>query len=75
VNKLNVLKRKSLADLPKSNVVVHKKFRYVDPLFIEGTGLKRASEADSNFREEIEAARRKNAEGVRIAKIDFGVTV
>lgn len=70
VNKLNVLKRQSLADLPKSEVVVHKKFRYVDPLFVDGNGLRRASEVDFQFANEIEAARKKNVEGVRIAKID-----
>jgi hypothetical protein len=63
------LKRKSLADLPKSEVVVHKKFRYVDPLFIEGNELRRASAAEPAYVREIEAARKNNAEGVRIAKI------
>jgi hypothetical protein len=66
---LKALKNKSLAALPKSEVVVHKKFRYLDPLFIERNHLVRASEADKEFNKEIEVARQKNEKGVRIAEI------
>lgn len=68
LNKLNILKRKSLAELPKSEVVVHKKFRYVDPCFIDGEKLTRASDAESEFMAEIAAARQNNEKGVRIAQ-------
>lgn len=66
---LKALENKSLAALPKSKVVVYKKFRYVDPLFIDGDNLVRASEADIEFKKEIEDARQENGKGIRIAEI------
>jgi hypothetical protein len=66
---LEILQQKSLADLPKSDNVVYKKFRYVDPLFINGNGLARASEADRDFKAEIDDAKRENEKGVRIARL------
>lgn len=65
---LHILKQKSLAALPKSKVVVYKKFRYVDPLFSGQNGLVRLSEADKNFKQAIASAREKNALGIAIPK-------
>lgn len=71
LGQLKVLESKSLAHLPKSEAVVYKKFRYIDPLFIDGNKLIRVSGVDESFKQEIEMARRKNQEGVRIAKMEL----
>lgn len=70
INKiLKILKQKSLADLPQSMTVVHKKFRAVDPLFIAGKKLLRLSAADQAFATSLEAARKKNEKGIIIPQI------
>jgi uncharacterized protein len=69
LHQLEVFKLKSFASLPKSDTVVHKKFRYLDPLFIDGNKLTRASDANPDFKAEIDQARQENALGIRIPKI------
>ncbi len=67
---LSTLHNRSLEHLSKSAEIVRGKFRYVDPLFLEEKGLKRCSEVDSDFAEEIRLAREENRQGIRIPRID-----
>lgn len=61
---LNVLKNKSLSHLPKSNKVQNKKFRYVDPSFLEDGKLIRLSDVDDKFKDLIKKAKLENIKGV-----------
>jgi len=63
---LSLLKKRHLTHLQKSKIVSHKKFRYVDPLFLDKNKLFRLSEVDDNFNKQIEAARKENKKGVKI---------
>jgi len=63
---LNILKKKSLKNLPKGRVVAHKKFRYVDPLFLKNGVLFRLSNVNKEFKKELEAARKENNQGIRL---------
>ncbi len=67
---LSALRNKSLAYLPTSSEPTYKKFRYVDPLFLEGNEVKRLSEVNANFKEKLEQARIENNKGIFCAKID-----
>jgi len=69
-SQLESLRSRSLKGYPISGLVVYKKFRYIDPLFMDGDKLKRVSEVDEDFCLEIERARLKNQKWVRIAKIE-----
>lgn len=62
---LGLLRRTSMP-VVDSGVVVYKKFRYVDPRFIENGGLVLLSETDSDFAKRLKAARAKNKEGVLV---------
>ena len=62
---LGLLRRTSIP-VADSGVVVYKKFRYVDPRYIENGGLVLLSEADSDFAKRLKAAREKNKEGVLV---------
>jgi len=53
---LQTLRHKSLAKLDKSSVIAHKKFRYVDPLFLVGRKLVRLSQVDRKFKAEVKRA-------------------
>lgn len=66
---LKALKHKSLKKYPKSKVVVHKKFRYVDPLFLKNGKLQRLSSFDFNFKAKIKKAKLENEKGVTIPLI------
>ncbi len=66
---LNVLRNKSLANLPKSNKRSQKKFRHVDPYFIQKNELVRLSSADKQFKKELEKARKENKKGELIPLI------
>jgi len=61
---LKILRRKSLAKLVKSKTVAHKKFRYVDPLFLRNGVLLRLSDTDKKFKKELEIARKENSKGI-----------
>jgi len=61
---LRVLRKKSLQTLPKSKVVVYKKFRYVDPEFFLKNKVVRLSEVDEEFRKEIGRAKAENKKGI-----------
>lgn len=66
---LQTLRSKSLDHLPKSMTVVHKKFRFVDPLFIEGEKLTRLSKVNKKYAEELEEARHVNQVGITVPDI------
>jgi uncharacterized protein len=44
---------------------VYRKFRYVDPLFIEPDGIRRLSDTDQMFRHILKSARVENQQGIR----------
>ncbi len=67
---LNILKSPVLLR-PKEGIVVHKKFRYVDPLFITSTGLERVSQVDEGYKRALELARTENAKGVLVPNLPF----
>lgn len=65
-NMLKVLRNKSLTHLPKSTITVHKKFRFVDPLFIFNGELVRLSERNKTFINKLNKARRINEKGITV---------
>ncbi|MFA6963950.1 MAG: HD domain-containing protein [Patescibacteria group bacterium] len=58
--------KKFYQNLKKTGQVIHKKFRYVDPLFLSGDSTLRLSEVDSEFKKIIEDARKENSKGIEI---------
>lgn len=66
---LNTLRNKSLTHLPVSQEPTYKKFRYVDPLFINGDQIQRLSDVDTNFKKIIEHSREENNKGTYCAII------
>jgi len=69
-NILDVLRNKSLTNLPKSSTTFHKKFRYVDPLFVKDNKLIRLSEDSKAYTQELKVARKSNELGVLIPLMD-----
>ncbi len=66
-NILSLLRdKKFYQNLKKSGQIIHKKFRYVDPLFLSDNNTLRLSEVDSEFKEIIEEARVENSKGIMI---------
>lgn len=63
---IKLLKRDSLKDLPKSDKVEEKKFRWVDPKFVVDDEVKKLSSVSSNFRKRVIRARKKNRAGKAI---------
>ena len=61
---LQILENRSLNKIPKSKIVAHKKFRFVDPLFIQNKKLERLSKVDTNFNKELERSRKLNRQGI-----------
>lgn len=66
---LFLLKKKDLSFLPKSKKIAYKKFRYVDPEFLDGSNSVRLSSVDKEFREEIKKVKTENNRGVIIPLI------
>jgi hypothetical protein len=66
---LRVLRNRSLASLPQSSKVVQKKFRHVDPEFLDGDVLVRLSDVDEDWRQELQAAREENSLGIQICDL------
>lgn len=66
---LKALKSRSLKNLPKSREVVYKKFRYVDPEFLENRKLIRLSRVCEGFKKELKLAKKINEKGVILPKI------
>jgi hypothetical protein len=70
INKiLMALRKKRLLNLPKSDTIVHTKFRYVDPEFISNHKLVRLSSVDKEFKEVLEKVRLENEKGFSIPAI------
>lgn len=67
---LSTLKQKSLSHLALSTEITNKKFRYVDPLFLDGKNVQRLSEVDKDFREKLEQARNENNKGIILPTIE-----
>jgi len=61
---LVILRRKSLASLPKSKNIAHKKFRHVDPLFLKNDQLIRLGTVDKKFKKELEKMKKENDLGI-----------
>jgi HD superfamily phosphohydrolase len=64
---LKRLKLRSLALFPRSTVPEFKKFRYVDPLYLESGRLLRLSETTPRFAEKLETAKADNSRGMYLA--------
>lgn len=66
---LDALKQKSISK-PRNGVKVFKKFRYIDPLFIQSSGeLLKLSDVDTNFRKKLEKQRMTNKKGILVPVI------
>lgn len=74
-NYLKVLENKSLKHLPKGNEIQHKKFRFIDPLFLKSKKLYKLSEVDKEFKKMLESKREENKKGVVLPKIFIGTSV
>lgn len=61
---LSTLENKSFSHLPISNELTMQKFRYVDPLFLEGNSTKRLSEVNNQFKEKLKLAQEENKIGM-----------
>lgn len=68
-NILRVLKRKDLSGLKTKTIVFKKKFRYVDPLYLDNDNVSRLSEVDVDFKRRIEKAKKENKKGIRLPLI------
>lgn len=67
INKtFEVLKVMDLTTLPKSKIVVKKKFRYVDPEIIINNKLVRLSSIDKKYQSELDALRTEREKGVTL---------
>lgn len=66
---LTILRKKSLKNFPKSREVVYKKFRHVDPEFLENGKLLRLSKVDMKFKKYLEKSREINKKGITLPKI------
>lgn len=65
INKiLSALKNKKLNGYPKGKEKAFKKFRYVDPLFLENGKIVLLSKVDKKFANELEKVRIDNARGI-----------
>lgn len=61
---LHVLRSKSLTHLSKGDVTVYKKFRHVNPHFIEEGTVIQLKDANQDFASELEQARKANGLGI-----------
>jgi uncharacterized protein len=66
---LEILRHKSLKDLPKGKDFAYKKFRHVDPLFLENGKLYKLSTVDKEYKNYLEKVRKVHKEGIRLPKI------
>lgn len=66
---LSVMRNKSLSNLPRSDITVVKKFRYVDPEFLSNSKIVRLSEQDKKFARFLEEARVENSKGVVVPQV------
>lgn len=66
---LKLLEQKNLSALPTEAEAIKKKFRHVDPLFVDGDRLTHLSDADPAFKSRLDADRLKNEEGLYIVDV------
>lgn len=66
LNALHVLQNNSMASLAKSDITVYKKFRHVDPHFIQDGSVFRLRDKSQDFAKELEQARKANELGIKI---------
>ena len=67
---LTLLKNKSLKYLLKSKKITHKKFRYVDPEYIDRNKVYILSQTDKKFAKVINETKQKNSLGVSLPVIN-----
>lgn len=65
-----LLGRPSLDDVPKNDIKRRVKFRYVDPLFLDGDKLVRVTVVRPEFARRLEEERVRNAEGVYLPEVE-----
>jgi uncharacterized protein len=63
---LKILRNKSLKELARGNDYAYKKFRHVDPLFIEDKKLFKLSEVNKRFKNMLLETENTNKKGVRL---------
>jgi hypothetical protein len=68
---LLILKKKPLKYPAKGTETVHKKFRYVDPLFLSGKKLIRLSRADKKFVLKLAGDKKINQQGFIVPKFNL----
>jgi hypothetical protein len=68
---LAFLRKRSLIGLPLDTDRVYKKFRYVDPEFINKGKLQRVSKAYPKFERKLKEAMRENKKGLLVASVGF----
>jgi len=68
---LLILKKKPLKYSAKGIETVHKKFRYVDPLFLSGKKLIRLSRADKKFALKLAGDKKINQQGFVVPKFNI----
>ena len=68
---LTILRNKPLKNMPLGNKFAYKKFRHVDPLFLENGTLYRLSEVDKEFKNLMEKVREIHKKGIRLPKISL----
>jgi len=66
---LRLMKNNDLSHMPKNASFTHKKFRYVDPDVVINHRLVLLSTINTDFKDEIEHARKENEKGVQGGKI------
>ncbi|OGK72850.1 hypothetical protein A2446_05990 [Candidatus Roizmanbacteria bacterium RIFOXYC2_FULL_38_9] len=66
---LKTMRQKNLSHLMKTRKRHFKKFRFVDPYFLENGKLRTLSSEDVSFKKEVENARTQNNKGIRIGYI------
>lgn len=66
---LQALRAETVRHLQAGTTIVYKKFRHVDPLFIDGNQLRRLSQASPDFAGQLAKARQENQRGIVIPQI------
>ncbi len=71
LGRLNKLREKSWDSYPRSEIIVHKKFRAVDPLCIEKGVINRLTSIDPEFQKILDLIREQNSMGITLPIIKF----
>ena len=67
---LTILTAKSISNLSPGSERVYKKFRYVDPRFLNDNKIISVSDVFPEWKTRIETERRKNEEGIRVVDME-----